>query len=567
MTLHIVFDNVPNIVDSNDTYFTTNLTISNQLRKLGCEKVILKDVVFIDEFGEFARVSQDLFSQFPEELVNIENDVFSRMTQPILFILSEIDEIVHLYGVTEIILYKGNKHRFLAAEKSEGESGDPWLYKRAWMFNSFIYDYFKDKVNVRWKEKEWSIYINAIFFLRSFILYYEAILGLLKDLFRKTEIGDIGVNQSEEVVLGTIWVKQQYKHLRGYLDSLKEYKVIYIGTPSIDGGNYKRVQALRVGDINNVYQHTQKIISKVGNSTINFREKSFYIPRSLLRKALRRTFLVFCANYFRYCNTIAALSEKYHIRAIVNNKTWNWTQSIDKNISRMINANLITLQSVMLPNVIYPNRDVFGKIFLSSKQQYGLFHTAGIDTGVYSGYPIADGVKEYDGDELIISIFLQSDMYEDVSIQLIDQFVKNGLKNAKNKVIIKPHYRQNKNTLTWIKNRIAGNPVFSLSGQQEDANEIIKASHFCVSFTSAVLFEAACYGITPISVVMNDYMKQVIYSSEKLSANAVLKYTSVELLLNDFNDPGFLITKFKQERKHYFDCLFGEEIGIEEIIK
>lgn len=566
MKIHLYFADNINFLEvvRDDIYLITSSTLYNDLRTrvLHCFLININDGKHSEEYiNSFS----NLFFQLEKDSF-LTNDIFFRGVLQLSNIIFQVNLFVNTYNADSIVLYGGNTIPFLSFSSTEGEVGYPFLYKREWMMNYYVYLLFGDKFKIIWKNKTAKLKLVIIYYFRIFVLFFYHCSLLINQSLRKTIKNNNSIlnRLNSKTIIAFVDLKLQYNHLKDLLKTFTDIQISFISNNRIDK-NVILTEYLSVSEwmsiINREFKRTYNDVNVTFPGI-----GSFTITGKVLKRSMFYSFFFSDVNSKRLIKSINILSKRTQILLFINDKTMGQDAFIDKNIASVFDKRIITFQYVMMPHIAYPSYKMYDIMCFASEYSVQFFKKHITNSFNYQSIPIAPIKKLIYNKKRVITLFLQPDNFADCSLEYALLLSKLVLHNSNILLNIKPHYRQNNNFL--IINKINSLSNFDphkihICDMDESVIDVLNNSDISIGFTSAVLLESVFRGVPTISIAIDDFICKIIKNDRFLNSDVVFKVYTISDLEKAIISPNSIYDSFCIAREQYLlhnDSLMPEDI-------
>lgn len=474
-------------LNNQDIILTNNI---EDEKKYSANRVEIFNIRFCDEDLEVTKSVNFLFDVLPKEFNILKNTVYYVVFRVISSGLCQIEEIINRYNVKHIVLVGGSELPYITTTRGEGE-GVKWWYRTSWLMSSVIFKAFSsENIEISWEKKEkiWQTKFRHL--VRENILFVREILAAIKRYFVCRNLF-INTFKNEKYIIVIAPLELQYRHLNDLMLSQNITNCIYITNYKNKIDKKLENQYIIPITMKKIYENILLICRTKANKVIykydklNLELNDIYLKRSF--KTLWLTNLNIISNYF---NTIKKIEKK--IDYVVTDMTFGSELQQIHRLCVENNIKHINFQYVAMVKLLFPEMELADEYYLYAHKVYSLYSKYSC---IYKYYLPIKKIKksERNGDETIVSIFTQPDMYTERYLIFINMFLEklNELKE-KIKVIIKFHYRQDKKEI-FISYSKKYNFVEIVEGEESVMN-VFNRSDFAMSMTSSILFEAFLVG-------------------------------------------------------------------------
>lgn len=518
MRLVTFFDEKINLKDiMEDDIILTNdneYFIHNQYNK----NVILVNLSLADEDPELSKSINKMFNKLPNDYLKYQNTFFSRVFRPIYSVILQLNSLINEKKIDELVLNGGSSHLFLTLNSAEGE-GEKWWYKSSWLLNVVINEYFKEQVSINWLKKESKIKLLAINIVRENILYSKVILGkfILALYDMKNIKTQYNFSANKKPVISIVNLPLQFRHMRALLKDINKIDPVYIVPTRIKLEDETKV--IRSAPLNLfslvklIFKEKNTLSKEKGYVNFFLVNKNIKIPQVSIRRGLRLLNFRFSYKVTELKQTVKKLNlpEKTDL---VTNMTYGQEILECGELAKDLGLHHINFQYVAMSKMLFPNMDLADKYYLYARKTYNLYKNY---SNSYKYYLPVKRTPELKNDHLNshikITIFSQPDLYTDRYLHFIKLFLDRiNSENLKVKVIVKPHYRQDK--MDKFIEILSDYPFVKLSNKEDNVEELILWSDINISMTSSVLFEALMLGKMALIVDLDGQNESFILNND-----------------------------------------------------
>lgn len=513
MKLFILLDssNISNILQNEDVVLSSNLKSG-----VNCSKIDFVNYDLCDESVDLSNSINLIFSNFSYEFEPFRNTYFMRVFRPINSIIKQISDLISLYKPDELILLGGSNYKFLTLTGGEGE-GEHLLYKSSWLFNSFIYDYFKDEINIQWYNKKPAFIFKILHFVREKYLFYgKIILHFFKNTTRKEKIISDEPQPDKIQLFAFVKLPLQHNHFKNLLKDINGVKIRYL-TPIISRLYGDDISEYKI----RVKEYLQSC-KKFKNSKKNFldgrvllklNEKWIELNSAIIVNTIQLNYILYYSNFAALKRFFKEYNTKKNKAYIISNMTFGEELILLNRIGNEFKIPHYNFQAVAMSKMLFPQIHLADKYFLYANKTYNLYKK--FDNTYFYYFPVNRAITELKfkkKNQLVLTLFTQPDRFTDQYIDFLEDILPELNKLSGIDFIIKPHYRQNRiQTFEKLAERYSFVKIKKSTVLPE---EIIKVSDFILSISSSVLFEGITLNCPGIIIDFNSLNYKAIYEND-----------------------------------------------------
>ena len=508
-----------------------------------------------------------LFSQLNDIFSPFINGFYLKITLPIMSMIISIKETMLKYEIDTIEIFGGTDYCFLSYNFAEWESSKQILYKREWMLNYFIFNYFKNGYKIVWFNKTNRLFLYIINYLRNNILFFLSIIKNIKKGFvytpntNKHEL----IKSNKKIIFIVIDLNIQINHLKSIVRELNQkYKVVYISSrkfKELSKNNSIVLDELTIHEIINIFKKIISLGNNIKYNKVKYKilNKEFKISEKEIFESLKYNIFIYNCKKKRYINLISELDILNKKSLFINNKTFGGDAFLDKEIAGIFNKKLLTFQYVNMQKRFFPDYSMTDKLYVYSKDLYNYYRS---HTNKFQNYDLTSFQsvkKNYNFNasdkkkNIKMTIFTQPDQLHNKYIELIKKVVEIMNKyNLKNEVNIKLHYRQARvNDFVDIIKKC--NYSIKIYQNEKLAGDLIMNSDIVVSISSSVIFEAIMYGVPTVLIDIDNSNSDNSWKPSFLHCDINYLINSYEQLLDFLKNPRLIFKDYNIRRDKWFE--------------
>lgn len=562
MKIIVAFDNdIKSIrcVDS-DIYVTDNYSYRER------SNVVLIDHALCDEGPDLAASINDLFNSYPSEFLPFRNTFFMRVFRPIHSLIHQLECLIKQYKPEELILIGGSDCKFVSLIGAEGE-GSYALYKPSWLFNPIIHEYFKDRIDIKWIKKKNANLFNLFYRMRESAFFSAKLVkDILRNVFKKNVI--ISGEEKPEVanVTAVVNLPLQYNHLSNLLQNEDRIDLKFLSPAgsAVRGTNVNKYK-IRFKDYWSAINKFRKVRSacNAGRALYNINGKDISFDGMDLIGTVKLNFILFHSNISAMLNVLPMIHPANNV-FLASNMTFGEDIILVNEVAKRTALKHYNFQAVTMSKMIFPQMRLADKFFLYAQRTYAFYKDMELSfLHYFPNFTSAHcdvGLKE-DG-KIVLTLFPQPDFYAERYLCFLEKILPMLQKqSAYIKLIIKPHYRQNR--LTDFEKLARSHSFVEIENSRVLPEEVIRKSDFILSMTSSVLSEAIWLNCPGIIIDFDGLDRKFISENDGCFPNINFVINSGQDLLKIINDPIRYKSIYSSRRndwykniqcRHFFDA-------------
>ena len=377
MKLIIQLDEKFEKFDINDNEIILTNDYKYYCRNKEKNSIVLVDFSLADEDPELSNQINNLFESLPNDYLRYRNTFYARVFRPMYSIIIQIENIIEKSDIKELVLTGGSNYLFLSLNFAECEGCKKW-FKTSWFLNSIIYNYFKERINICWLNKESAIKLAVINYFREKLFLY---LGILRKIIKSVIIQRIPIinykfNSKKIPVICLINKSLQFNHLYSFLSEIKNIEPLFIGPYNNQLKRNKKIILRRPIGLLCLFKlllndsKLKRIDSK--NISFDLAGKKIEIPGKSFKRALELNHFLFCLELMELTKNVKKLnfSKKGYI---VTDMTFGEDIILCNKFAKKIGMKHINLQYVAMEKMLFPQMDLVDKYYLYSKKTFELY--------------------------------------------------------------------------------------------------------------------------------------------------------------------------------------------------
>lgn len=560
------------IVDLNNgiqgvNYGENDIVITNQdVMKYKC-RTLRTNFSLCDENQDLSKSINDLFDNYlPMEFGNFRNTYFMRVFRPICSVILQIEELLNSEPITELVLVGGSSEAFITLNGGEGE-GEKFLYKSSWLFNDFIYQYFNKTIPIRWGNKNNKLIFSLFHIVRENIFFY---IRSIKNLIQSTRLKNTLLKQKkgQPNIFSFVNLPLQYRHLTNLTIDLKKHNKCFITAfnSKILQNKDEGILAYKITlkEVVIAFRKYKKLKTSLtrGDLIFYFNNNRILLPKTMFIRSFKLNFILFESK-------LSGLKDlfKNYIKTdkscFITDMTFGEDIILVNECSKIMNIPHYNFQIVGMSKMLFPQMNLANRYFLFSKKTLQLFQKYNSTYEYYLPNFKNDIVENCGkGEVLTLSIFTQPDTYTEKYLKFLNGILPLIDKiDKKIKVLIKPHYRQNR--INEFEELAKMYKNVEIRKNSETAENVIEQSDFVLSMTSAILFETVTLNRPGIIINMDPLDDKIIYENDICcpEINFVIKSTTE--LMGIINNSDRFSVLYKERRETWL--LDNKNINLSEL--
>ena len=471
-------------------------------------------VIYIDNWN-ISDTNSTINSQLANELKklpffysNLINDIAVSVFKPVFRVIYQIEKLLETYPIDDIHLFGGNDYLFSVSENAEGEAVRKY-YSSAWLYNHYIYVYFKHKVTVIWNRDSRFLMLLR-FKTRSFYYFLWDLAYSLFRNFRLCSSYNFNGKTKEKALICFSNLALQYRHLYELCNNSK-YRCYFINNRHINTSGTEILDELRIktthilGFLFKLIKCDSKIIIK-----INYNGVIFEFPVNHILEGFKGRAMVNLCETERVRLELKKIQKNISIVACITDMTVGHDIINVNEATKVMNVPHINIQHVTMLSTLYPRMKLADKYYLYGKKTYEVYKTKDDSYQFYNPVKSINVNKQRNRARLVATIFTQPEAYTDRYLKAIADIFK-YFKGCKQVMFqVKLHYRQDK--VNEFREIVAlHNNSLIIDG---NATDIIKSSDFIISMTSSVVFEAFTFKVPAVIINFDKIDDSVIKEND-----------------------------------------------------
>ena len=483
----------PEDLEENDFILVNNLSTYQRLNN--DFEVEMLNPTLLDESEDFIKSINLFFKQLPVQFNGLQNETFARFFKPVGALIKQIEDILEDNNITEIILKGGKQYQFITLHGGEGEA-KKYSYKSSWLFNSFIHQYFENRITLKWEKSKNKL--KAIHFYRDNLQFLKLLVKAIVFSFRNNKI-HLKKNLKKLENKNIIFISSiiEYKQLKKISSSQPPLDFIFLNSNStlsikeenLDSiFNYASIRFLSFLKSTILFRNLKRLI-KPKELVFSFQERELKIKKTSFLLAIKANFIKNNAHYLELIS-ILSVYQKNDKSLFFTGKTFGDDIVLINKLSNKLSIWHLNFQLVTMAKVLLPQMELANQFFLYSKKTYDFYKKYSKSYKYFLPLTTKEREKITETkDKITLTVFTQPDMNTDRYLTLLKDILPIINKRMHNCIVkIKPHYRQD--YLSSFKDISDKYDFVKLIDNLKSPEEIMNTSDFMLSMTSAVLFEA-----------------------------------------------------------------------------
>ena len=558
MELHILFDYKSKYYKS----INGGIVLGDDFNtpSIKCEKIININYDICDDNNEAASSINDIFSGLPDEMSYFRNTYYSSLFRQLSSIIYQIKNIIREEQISIIHLYGGSNFPFITLFQGEGE-GNSLFFKRSWLYNYFINNYFFNSNEIHWNYKASSYKLKLFYYFRENItFFYRLSANILRNIAYslRAEESIVIKDQNKMNILSIVNLPSQKRHIDSLFKNQNNYKLHYL-SPALKKINMFDVSKYYVNTrhIRKAFQLYKKLWYSKNNKNISFKlhDQLSSLNSKWIYLSIKQNIIFFYASYYALEEYFKKNYVSKNDSVIVTNMTFGEDIVLVNKLGNDFNILHYNYQAVSMRRMIYPQFELADKYYLYSRKTYELYSSINesykyyfpINTKLNDKYIDNNGI--INSNTLTLSIFTQPDKYANQYLKILTEFLPYLASFENMKIQIKMHYRQNK--IACFLKVAAKYPFVQILDKSVNASKIINESDFIMSIHSAVLFESITLGCPGIIFDLFDENRSIIYSEDICYPDINIVVKSQKDLGEIIDNPLYYKTLYYQRRDDY----------------
>lgn len=504
-----------------------------------------------DEEESVSECVNDIFSQLPKHYSIYKDSFYMKIMRPIASCLKSVENIIIENKIDELILTGGSKEPFLTTINAEAEGGKKW-YRSSWLLNAFIYEYVRKRfssVRIRWMGRNNGRKVRIINRIRENLFLGMRFGAEVLRIIKKQNPSDNTASFKAHNVF-ICMLPLQYKHLKYIAEKMTDGSSIFVISQNIEISPEEKRNCIRLAGCNiaEIYRLLRRCWNKLPDKKISSTLNGITVElRS--RQIQRALYTVIFDHMVQMLQLTKTVNRITGIKNIITDMTFGpYMLSVHK-YSGKRNIVYKNYQCVSMEKMLYPDLELADEYYMYSKQTFELYNKYSSTYRLY--FPVyGEPVRHTSQGGLTVSVFLQPDEYAPAYLSVLEQLLPVLDKNSNvNKIIIKPHYRQNQVRLFHkLAERTQKCVYYDLSSSVE---EVFRVTDVMMSISSSVLFEAVSYGVLGIICDIGGHWHDRIYAGDTCITQVNLyadKIDEITKIINNFN---VFFEEYCERRKEY----------------
>lgn len=474
----------------------------------GRAEIIFYNMWESSESEEPRKAIEKYLSNQASEVQIIKNTFYSNLVAPIHSMVSQINKIIKEKKIEELVLVKGSKHVFCSFELAECE-GNPVMYKRYWLFNSIIQQYFcKTNIRITWKKRDkltglykiMNCWREHIIRMREvFVEFYRYIKAKYKTNHYIYE--ENGINT---VCFANL--QGQYEFIKAYLKNCSDIVPIFVTPKAFDNECVVVKGVISPLKVINNLRISYRVMREPYYDYLFIDNRKIYLDRKSIQAAIITELFIYNNAIDRVINTYERIGYR-NFKCMITCMSQGRSMVKYTEAAKRLHMKHINYQYVSLGKRCFPIMDLADEYYVYEIGSYAFYREKSTVFRFYLPQLKSNHIEC----EQTIVIYTQPDQYADLYLRFIELFLHHA-SNLKHrfKIIIKLHYRQNRkedfDKLQSFENvRVVTNEYSII--------ELMNLSTFCISMTSSVLAEATFYKVPAFIYVEDEGLLQYIVKS------------------------------------------------------
>ena len=521
------------------------------------------------------------FSIVQKSLVHIlGNEMYLNFFIPLFKVLVSLKAVIHHKDITELLLIGGNKQaHYYPVFFAEGERPFPFLYFRSWFINQFIYNTFKEMIEVIWFETP-SFIVTGVRLLRRWLIFNARLYGVFRGyLWHRLRFGcqrRLRFPSNRHAVLLPIIIrtKAQFeivRNLYSFLEKKSDFMpIILVGHSNLSQhfmlASQETTRYISAPSCLSFIQFC-KILFKITRNWLSFLQTKEIIHFSFwstslnleLRSVVSELKVLIPDLFYRQGSILAALETikeqiDMNVGPVLTTELIAHGCALHKQALKeaQIKMPLIVLQGVAMKKLPYPFW--WGDVYLLSSREvytFALEHCKGAqDRFLYIGeFKWCDDIFLINDRRMLkeIVVFTQPDEYEFLFKSLIGKlctYIKQTPQSVS--LIIKLHPRDRNRR--WYR-RLSRKYPFVQVLSDADITELCQRATVVITATSSVLYDAY-HARAPIIAFLEGYQGEVPEYVRRFATHVIFNGEDLlRILTNHARMIAEAEAKYQRERK------------------
>ncbi len=569
MKLWIALDErIKEKTEKDDVVLVSNITAANEYKDCTVRVVKWTNSQSVNEDRTLSQAVNAFYGHISEDFYFTKNTAYCTFFMPVAAVINEVEEIMQTHPVDTVILIGGSDKPYFTAIHGQGEGNKKW-YKSSWLVNPVLYGWFvKNKtVKILWHNKQSMLRWAVRHICRENFFYIKELLAACKRYITYCIKGNKQASaysaNEKDLALAVAMLPLQYRHLVELTQSVHSVDFVFLTPFGVStNADFHNVTIKPLGFINILKAPFQlkERYRATASAKFSWNNCSFEVGSSVLFRALKATALLACIQK-RELELAAEPLLAYKPKYIVTDMTYGNFASLCYKYAREKQLCHLNFQHVAMGKLLYPDLDTADRYYLYSQKTYGLYKKHSTCYRLYM--PVKTGErKSQENDTLTVSVFLQPDWFADryytFLCDLAAKIMDNGIAV---KLLVKPHYRQNKMQLF---EELAKRYEFVfLCDRSESVRDVFARSDLMMSMTSSVLFEAVSVGIPGIIIDVDGAESEFISNNDSCFEQVNFRAKSYDMIMDILKEPEQYKAQYGKRREQ-FVMTQGALVDIEE---
>ncbi len=568
MKLWIALDErIKKTIDKNDIVLVSNISDAAKYTDHTVYAVKWTNSQRINEDFDLSRAVNAFYDNISKDFYFTKNTAYCTFFVPIATVINEVEKIMQKHTIDTVVLIGGSNKPHYTAIHGQGEGNKKW-YKSSWLVSPILYSWLaKNKpVKILWHNKQSALRCTIRHICRENFYYNKELLAAFKRYItycvkEKQQTSEYSTNY-KDLALVVAMLPLQYRHLIELTESVHNIDFVFLAPFSVNTkDNLKNITIKPLGFFD-IMKETFKLKRRYrlsSSAKFSWNNCNFEVCPNVLFRALKASALLGSIQRKELELTVEPLL-RHQPKYIVTDMTYGNFASLCHDYACEKGINHLNFQHVAMGKLLYPDLDTADKYYLYSQKTCDFYKEYSNCYRLYM--PIKTGEKIiHTGDVLTVSVFLQpdwyADRYYDFLSELAEKIVDNGIAV---KLLIKPHYRQNKTEL--FEKLTKKYEFISLCDRTENVQDVFSRSDFMMSMTSSVLFEAVSVGEPGIIIDVDGKDSEYISNNDVCYEQINFRAGSYDMIINILKKPEQYKTEY-QKRRERFIMTQGALVDIE----
>ena len=537
------------LIKKNDIVLTTECNVSYPT-----DCVYVYDSFFCGDDWSIADAENELFLNLPQEWEIMKNSCHFSLFRPIVSIIRQIETIIASNGVDEIALVGGSNTPFLSLTNAEGE-GNKSFYRSSWLFIPFINEHFKktNTIKITRHKKKFDLSLITFNSIRETILLLRNVIAEVKRHSNTCNDQRV-VLRGRPVAIVPVQLNLQIRHMVQLLNKQSSVDVIYIVPSYIKKDNTFKSNFITIFGCS--FSESMRVLRQIIFCRTSKKKLIFCCGDILLTFSAKAFKRAISPNMFRvwcYNNVLDRVVDSIgNCKFVLTDHTYGAFPETIHNIAKKHHLLHYNFQYVVMNKEAIPNVDLADRYYISNKETYSYYHSRNNNFLLYMPIEVEKRKLLRIDNELVVSVFLQPETYASRYYNFLEEFLHSVERlQPQIRLIIKPHYRQNKGEL--FINLKKKYPFCILADAQDSVAEILDMSHIMMSMTSSVLFEAVSRDVPGLIIDIDGLDTRIIDSNNSCVKEVNLRIKTMDELINIMRLPDEMIEKYEKRRDDYLE--------------